>query len=135
MSHQQEFDFLSLVHATRSGQQQLTKPELCSAFLHAVNMGYIYQRPTTGAYYLSDQGLARLVLLQDLLEQQRQQEQAQQRANDATAAKEVMNRKREFRIQFIRSAFNLALPFLKERLPVAIDFFKQFLVRISSLFH
>lgn len=135
MTHQQEHDFLYLVHTTRSGDQQFMKPEHQECFLHATRSGYIIKRPTTGAYYLTDSGLQRYLALQDLLEQQRQQEQERKRAADAASAKEVMDRKREFRIKFIRSAFDLALPFLKERLPVVVDFFKQCLVRVSSLFH
>lgn len=84
---------------------------------------------------ITPSGLELLSSLQQQLDQQAQQEQERQRAADAASAKEVMDRKREFRIKLIRSAFDLALPFLKERLPVVVDFFKQCLVRITSLFH
>ena len=72
MTHQQEHDFLSLVHTTRSGDQQLLIPEYQDAYKHATRSGYIVKRNTTGAYYLTDSGLQRLVFLQGLLEQRKQ---------------------------------------------------------------
>ena len=132
MTRQEEFDLLLYVLNARSGDEAALANHCGpSAFRFALRSGFVSYSYARGAFILTEKGQDRLTALQDLLDQQHQQDQAQQLANDIAAKKEVIDRKREFRIKLIGSAYSLALPFLQERIPVVVEVF----VRISSLFH
>ena len=134
MTTQDVVDLLTLISNTSVHDYDVIDPPASEVLADMIALRYVHVLPSRYCVLTSSGRLHLYQLKRQLGDQQQQQAKADQAQADQ-AAQAVVDRKRERRMSFVRSALDFLVSLIPQHLGVLSDFFKNLVIKISALFH